>query len=685
MPFKSGLRIFASRALRYVWALRVPAVSAAILVGLPTFGFRDTLRPFVSGLFDPVGEWALAPIVALALLSAWTVVIIASLILRYGPERLELPPTNLADFPLPWGWWLGGTIVLAGPIIYRTVKYSTTDSWGWQLMAGVLAAIVLGLGAVWIQRVVHKKERKKDSAFRRGLARLARSPMLSAGFLQYTDGGFIVAPGHGVAFGLAAGSIVLYVVVGVFTRDVHRPWLASALAYVLLLVLMLTWLAGFVAFLFDRLRLPLVLLLTVWILVVTYVIDYMAPTDHVYHTVKLEGAAPLATVPQLFDETPTPIVVAASGGGIQAAAWTARVMTALDAIGGFRSSLRVVSAVSGGSVGAMNLLASWEGCGPDTPPRDQSFDANDASRESSLHAAGWGLVFEDLPRSIFPFLSNPYSDRGSLLEEAWKREPRLTAPFLSAWRSSVATHTCPGVVFNSMVAETGEPMLFSTIALPDTLAPFSFYSHYPDRDLSMTTAVRLSAAFPYVSAASRADVDGGALGYSHLVDGGYFDNYGVGSLLPIVDVVLDSIKDAAKRRHLLVVEICDATECSGQQPVSSPSAGGRRRAWPYQILAPLSALVAERSAAQRMTNRTALKLLAEDWRTKRTCIEAVHVPFGSADAPMSWHLTQAEKKAVDDKWDAIEASQHIIEAVSKYLKGGAATPEGAACLDDLGP
>ena len=52
---------------------------------------------------------------------------------------------------------------------------------------------------------------------------------------------------------------------------------------------------------------------------------------------------------------------------------------------------------------------------------------------------------------------------------------------------------------------------------------------------------------------------------------------------------------------------------------------------------------------------------------------------------MSWHLTQAEKKAVDDKWDAIEASQHIIEAVSKYLKGGAATPEGAACLDDLGP
>src|SRR5204863_10035333 len=204
-------------------------------------------------------------------------------------------------------------------------------------------------------------------------------------------------------------------------------------------------------------------------------------------------------------------------------------------------------------------------------------------------------------------------------------------------------------VFNAMVAETGEPMLFSTVGLPDTLAPFSFYQHYPGRDVPIATAVRLSAAFPYVSPASRADTDDAMRGYSHLVDGGYFDNYGVGTLAAITDAALRGAPSA--QRHLLVLEICDAVKCSGQAPAGSPSIGGSRRAWPYQITAPFSALIAMRSAAQRVTNRTTIGLLAQDWRARSVCIETVHVPFGSEDAPMSWHLTLDEKRNVRTAWD----------------------------------
>ena len=54
--------------------------------------------------------------------------------------------------------------------------------------------------------------------------------------------------------------MVLYIATGFITRDVQRPEYASTLGYVLLLVLMLTWVGGVVAFLFDRGRLPLVLI-----------------------------------------------------------------------------------------------------------------------------------------------------------------------------------------------------------------------------------------------------------------------------------------------------------------------------------------------------------------------------------------------------------------------------------------
>ena len=54
-----------------------------------------------------------------------------------------------------------------------------------------------------------------------------------------------------------------------------------------------------------------------------------------------------------------------------------------------------------------------------------------------------------------------------------------TAALLSSWRYNVPERRCPGVVFNAMAAETGQPMLFATVALPETLKSFDFYEHYP--------------------------------------------------------------------------------------------------------------------------------------------------------------------------------------------------------------
>jgi len=691
---------------RYLWPLRVPILSGLLLVGLPWLAFWPSMRPFLSGLFDPIDNRALLLITALALFNAWTTAIIAALILTYGSVRLDLPELGVKLFPVKRAVWIGSSL-LALPVIIVTVWYAGRVSDPGRLggllvfvAAGAGVALLLLVAGIWSEARLRNREswlRKMVSAlgldrwYARLLGILARWPSLSAGFLLPNEAAEHpqLAPGHGVALGLASGSVFLYIATGFLTRNVQRPQLASALAYVLLLLLILTWLAGVVAFLVDRSRLPLVAFLLAWILIVNIAVHPVFSTDHIYRTVAISPNPPrLATPVELFGGSDRPIAVAASGGGIQAAAWTARVLTGLESATGFSASVRLISAVSGGSAGAMNVMAASANCGPPLDPAARhDFDANAASRESSLHAAGWGLVFKDLPRTIAPFFSSPVVDRGSVLEDAWKREDRLKRPYpdesplLASWRRNVPEQRCPGVIYNAMAAETGEPVLFSTVALPRGLQPFDFYERYPGRDVPVSTAVRLSAGFPYVSPATRADADDQKSGYTHLVDGGYFDNYGVSTLAAVINAGLTQAQSLpGGRRHLLILEICDASACSGQEPPPTPSAGGPDRAWPYQLVAPLSAVVAVRAAAQRASNRTSLRLLKDAWRARKMCIESVQVPFGEGPAPLSWHLTSREKQAIDAAWSRLAAS--TTEAVAKFLAGRAATAEGEQCLTE---
>jgi hypothetical protein len=685
----------AGRRLRYLWPLRVPIVSAAVLVLLPFIAYADGVRPFLSGLFDPVEPQAIVLITALALLNAWAVLMIACLVMTYGATRFGLPSRPCVVPPRNRAWVAAS--LLASSLIVTTVvrvgatpEVGTVEAWLFAA-AGVGLALVLFFLAAGINWLAHRIAARVQPKgwYRRLLTRLVQYPSIAEGFIEpgppprlpphdaeSASWGPRLAQGHAQAFGLLSASMLAYVGTGYFTSDIHRPQLASALAYVLLLQLILTWLAGFAAFLFDRSRAPLFVYVAIWFLIVNWVMHPVWSTDHVYRTAVVSQSPERLGPAALLGGDPVSIVVAASGGGIQSAAWTTRVLTGLDElVPEFRWRVRMISAVSGGSVGAMNVMASWPECGPPLDLTEPGgFDANAASRESSLHAVGWGLVFKDLPRTFAPIFSSPLVDRGSVLEDAWKREARLRRPYpaegplLASWRRNIAEHRCPGVVYNAMAAETGEPVLFPTIALPGSLRTFDFYERYPGRDLPVTTAVRLSAGFPYVSPASRADVDDRLGHYTHVVDGGYFDNYGVSTLANVVNAGLTNAVSPPQGRRVLVIEICDTSACSGADANPQVTSGGDDRAWTYQLRAPLSAVIAMRTSAQRVNNRAAIRLLKDYWLQRGVCVASAQAPFGGAEAPLSWHLTAAEKRAVDDEWN--RTSGRIVEAVRKFLDGG---------------
>src|SRR4029078_5087514 len=64
-----------------------------------------------------------------------------------------------------------------------------------------------------------------------------------------------------------------------------------------------------------------------------------------------------------------------------------------------------------------------------------------------------------------------------------------------------------------------------------------------------------------------------------------------------------------QRKRMLLLEICDSAVCSTAEDSAPPRGDTILHAWPYELTAPLSALAAMRKAAQRITNRTSVKLL----------------------------------------------------------------------------
>jgi hypothetical protein len=342
----------------------------------------------------------------------------------------------------------------------------------------------------------------------------------------------------------------------------------------------------------------------------------------------------------------------------------------------------MISTVSGGSVGAMYFLAQY-----DRPPATwndgQLAAIREAARLSSLHAVAWGLLYWDLRRAYLPWMVGMYNDRGWALERAWRRG-RLNSVQLSAWRDGVLDGSRPAVIFNTTSTDTGERFLFSTTSVRRHPGQAAFDSTYPGRDVYVTTAVRLSATFPYVTPVSRAVTPDESASQPHLADGGYFDNYGMASLLDWLDAALEGARASAVR-EVLIIQI-RAGSSARKQDVETKS-------WFYQLYAPLAAMLAVRDSGQLARNDTELALLVKRWRLehlRNVTITPVVFDYPKDSVPLSWHLTRTEQCNIEREWHNRYADSPELKTVTTFLGSPAWTPPGAyvpsaECrLSDLG-
>jgi hypothetical protein len=385
------------------------------------------------------------------------------------------------------------------------------------------------------------------------------------------------------------------------------------------------------------------------------------------------------------------IVVCASGGGLRAATWTAAILGQLDEIEGFRAATRLVTGASGGMMAAAGwvaLLARRNEAPRNPAPRGSWQQLMSAVAMDSLTPLARKLAFHDIPIAFIG--RDNLQDRAVALESAWceslkaKLDINLRISF-EELREGEASGRWPSLVLSPMLIEDGRRLIISNLDLTDIndhyvrwlsskatgakpttgLASRSAYQlwqicpqawgHFP-----LSTAARLSAAFPYVSSAVLLPTQP----RRHVVDAGYYDNYGLELAGNWLRELLEQRKSLLEKMisGILVIQIRDNVSELSVNPESDKK---RERRLPRErrnasdsrlsralegLSSPPEGFLAARESVMLFRNDSLLEAVSHLYTSAfgADYLTTTVFEFGG-EASLSWHLAAEEVQMLQDQ------------------------------------
>ncbi|BAY28920.1 hypothetical protein NIES2107_07580 [Nostoc carneum NIES-2107] len=700
--------------LQYIFFLRVPIIVGLILLFLPKVSVDTGLSPMLKNLFVMRANNQLILVIGGAVLAGLSAIQVLDVIWYNSQIRFDVP--RLPEITaIPEIIQYLCAIILSLPIIIKAIQLSKKEietgkesQQGWRLIFdqgwegwGIIFGIVLGI--LVIVTDYFAKIFFKYNQFLKQLL-LALIDFLP----ERIQKGYIDEPGV-LSYGIAemVGFSFLILMIYGFgyilfkPRPVPNRLEIPALFYItLILSLMVVWLGG-ISFFNDVSRIPTFLLFCV-ISSASYKIFQV---DHFYKIYQLNNKWPKPTDEKWINaiekrlenqqsNEKTLVVVCASGGGIQASGWTTQVLIGLqEEIGTkFTKAIGWISAVSGGSVGTMFYLDKFGAQGyPKICKLEEIFKS---ATEDSLDATGWGLAYPDLLRFIgLPFVvpkekdkndhAETEQDRGTAIEIDWKGEMDNPDESLGSWRKKIDEGIIPIPIFNATLVEDGRRFLVSPMSLSKesqkgNRTSIDFNKLYPDYDIDVTTAARLSATFPYISpvCCPSQETDWNY----HVADGGYFDNFGVVTSIELLDQLLESSSNT-RIKKVILLQINAFPD--GDLPKQEEGAPG----WQMEVIGSLLALLNVRSSTQNGSNSLNIKLLKDkyecgynhaDTESKlqflkdKSCKKGIEIehytiafPPGKTSPPLSWQLTQEQKEAIQKSWDDWTKDEKNCDVIRK--------------------
>lgn len=432
---------------------------------------------------------------------------------------------------------------------------------------------------------------------------------------------------------------------------------------------------------------------------------------------------------------PKVVIIATSGGGVRAAVWTARILEGLrEAMSGgeridFREHVRLFTGASGGMLAAALIVADWE---DDWPDRGQPHPT-EADRwrslglysgilaEQSLLPTFQTAVLRDFSSNLFvpPWRTVSY-DRGRALEEKWmlnarargfgppgqrrceleqlRQQQRRLSPlqrtFADLYPLEAQGHR-PSLIFAPMLVEDSRRLLISNLDLrhlavaggklgpngplpgeePLSRSSLECFKLFPQamNRLEVGTAARLSATFPVISPAVSLPTQPPR----HVVDAGYFDNYGVD--LAVMWLVANR---EALLRHcggVALVEIRAFPLQSqgldlGREAPAQPEAAGLIADTLAALSAPLRAVLRARGNVGYHRNNELLAVAQQLFPidpTSRTRYWQRFVLELDTEAALSWYISDEEKRRISEAFLSPPVQQQV-QALARWLGDGGA-------------
>ncbi|MFE9240564.1 hypothetical protein [Streptomyces sp. NPDC007007] len=444
-----------------------------------------------------------------------------------------------------------------------------------------------------------------------------------------------------------------------------------------------------------------------------------ANAPHLADAVDLEAAfqswavANCATVPASPETQGSPstsepvplVIVAASGGGIRAAYWTASVLDWLFPPGPVtppagssctpadgRAPVFAVSGVSGGSLGAMSWISRAEADAKDAPTHREVFGQDHLSE-----VLAW-LAFVDLPRAFFGF---DVQDRAAVLEKSWeRRQEELAEAFYATWQTlpkDTGTPWRPLAILNGSATESGCRVLTSPVRLGAYDLPVGATSctqrpealHWRNSapseepglggpalidlragflcesaDVNRSTAALLSARFPFITPSGR--LTGDRCGHEEaavsVIDGGYVDATGsltaidlhakLGRLIACHNQRVAGGTGAGTSAGSAGVQNCKPGSGTATRPVRAvlvqidngytSVASAPDPGRPRELLVPLKGKSAAVGSAEASVRQRALEAFGCDGY-----LTLANVRGPGAQAPLGWVLSRSAQQELD--------------------------------------
>lgn len=718
----------------YIFRLRVPIIFGILLLVFPILA-NTIASSLIQNLFVMRGFWQLVVVMV--------GVTMAALMVSFSFERIfERVSTNkpLRNIQAPVRYTLVAILVIFN--WFPVLCLSSAELKSHSLGAGLLIGLTLSVGLAiliekfgkflggWLQSTSktvvqqsltitrgYAKASFRKQAWRKKLVIFLRLAIrkLKNQLSKMKDEDFL-----GIALGFFSGVIYLaiYFVYQPGSYAVAKFGEAPALLYVYLLIWVLTGIFSNGTFYFDRFHIPFLILLVLF-----SGFGYQAfQVDHYFELEKNYGeqVAPnqikIAINNRLKNQQKengrTLVVVAASGGGIQASGWTAQVLGGLqEELGSsFTQATGLISSVSGGSVGTMYFLDGFDYeqgypvAQNNNELKENCKDFRECQKkalnnifrnatEDWLDAVGWGMAYPDLIRLtgwLSPLVGE-FKDRGYALEHDWQLKMRHPEITLSNWREKSIKGEIPIPVFNATFVEDGRRFLISPLKLiegdiedlaysnKDTKV-LDFQTLYRDKDLKVTTAARLSATFPYVSPLPRNnpdisyDLPNGEkfFGNYHVADGGYFDNSGLFTAVELLskdlgytdeeqtqDKKQNSIIQDLNIKRILLLEI----NASPQSQLKGSKGG---QGWFMESIGPLEAAYKVRDSTQISRNLKEVELLKKLEKNPDIDVDiessTIYFPENKEyNQPLSWRLTEQQKKNLKLAWQDVKQTSNFQE------------------------